>query len=174
MTDPNAITLATLDEHDQPQVRVVLLKEWDREGFVFYTNYTSAKGRALTHHPRAGINLFWRELGRQIRVEGFIERVSDARSDAYFATRPRGSQIGAWASQQSQPVASYDDLLAQVREVEQRFEGQPVPRPPHWGGFLLTPLRIEFWEAGQSRLHDRWEFIRQNPQEPWTIRRLYP
>jgi pyridoxamine 5'-phosphate oxidase len=174
MTDPNAIALATLDEQGQPQARIVLLKEWDAAGFVFYTNYTSTKGRALLHHPQAGFNLFWRELGRQIRVEGAIAPVSPERSDAYFATRPRGSQIGAWASQQSQPVASYQTLLDQVAAVEARFHDQPVPRPPHWGGFCLVPSRIEFWHAGQYRLHDRWEFTRPSPDAPWTATRLSP
>lgn len=174
MVDPNAIALATLNEDGQPQVRIVLLKEWDQRGFVFYTNYTSDKGRALTQHPRASFNLFWRELGKQIRVEGAVSPVEPARSDAYFATRPRGSQIGAWASQQSQPVPSYQHLLDQVVAAEERFRDQPVPRPPHWGGFIIVPHRIELWHAGQHRIHDRVVFTRPSPDAPWSSSRLSP
>lgn len=172
ISNPNAMALATCGESRQPEVRIVLLKEWDARGFVFYTNLRSMKGRSLQDNPHAALNFFWRELNRQIRIEGPTERVSDDRADAYFATRPRASQIGAWASAQSQPLESRRDLMERTEQLEAKFEGDDVPRPPHWSGIRVLPARIEFWEEGDHRLHNRWEFLRR--ADEWDIQRLNP
>lgn len=174
MADPNAMSVATVSPGGQPSVRLVLLKEWDEAGFVFYTNLTSRKGQDLLHHPQVGLNLFWRELGRQIRVEGVATLVDDARADAYFASRGRHRQIGAWASSQSAELVSYAELEARVAQIEQRFEGAPVPRPPHWSGFCVVPARMEFWQGNPHRLHDRWQFTRADEGAPWRAVRLNP
>ncbi|MCB9593177.1 MAG: pyridoxamine 5'-phosphate oxidase [Sandaracinaceae bacterium] len=171
--DGTAAVLATASLDAAPSVRWVLVKEVGPEGFHVYTSYGSRKAAELEQNPRAALAMHWPEIGEQYRVEGPVERASAERSDAYFASRPRESQIGAWASPQSQPIASRDDLLARVRELEARFEGSPVPRPPEWGGFVLRPLRIERWVNGAARLHDRWVFERQG-DGPWKVSRLAP
>lgn len=172
-TDASRGALATSDADGRLSVRYVLFKDLDDEGFVFYTNYGSRKARDLAAHPRAAIAWHWWSTGEQVSVEGTVEKVSPERSDAYFASRPRGSQIGAWASDQSRPIESRDALVARVREAEARFEGRDVPRPPHWGGYLLRPDRIEFWHDGEFRLHDRFLYTR-GPDGRWTARRLSP
>ena len=172
--DPNAVALATVDAQNNPSLRIVLLKQWDDQGFVFYTNYTSRKGQQLLETRKAAMTLFWRELGRQIRIEGIIEEVSPQQADAYFASRPRASQIGAWASNQSSELEDRQTLLDRIDEVEARFDGAPVPRPPHWSGFRLKPLLIEFWEAGDFRIHDRMVFSRHYIHQAWSTKRLNP
>lgn len=172
--DPDAIALATVDAEGQPNVRMVLLKEWDKRGFVFYTNSQSVKGGELDRQGKAAIAIYWKSLARQVRMRGPIERATDAESDAYFASRPRGAQIGAWASQQSRPLASREALQAGVKSFEQKYPDGRVPRPPHWIGYRLVPLYIEFWSEQPFRLHDRIVFTRTAPDAPWTRTRLYP
>ena len=170
--EPTAMSLATVGPAGTPTVRIVLLKDYDRKGFVFYTNLESEKGRHLLAGSAAGLNFLWKTLGWQVRIDGSVEQVSDDEADAYFASRPRGSQIGAWASDQSRPLLDRDTLMVRLKEVEDRFAGQPVPRPPHWSGFRVIPARFEFWESGESRLHDRWRFERHGPG--WKRERLFP
>ena len=172
MDEPNAMVLATADERGQPSTRFVLLKSWDERGFVFYTNLESRKGREIAVNPRVSLTFFWRELGRQIGIRGTAEQVSDEEADAYFATRDRGSQLGAWASRQSRTLSSRKRLLAEVAKVEARYLGRAVPRPPHWSGFRVVPHAIEFWERGLFRLHDRTLYERS--EDGWTKSRLYP
>jgi pyridoxamine 5'-phosphate oxidase len=175
MTDPNACTIATVGRDDQPSARIVLLKEWDERGFVFYTNLRSRKGREALGHGNASMSFFWRDLGRQVRIEGPVLQVPDARADAYFATRPRGSQIGAWASNQSRPLTSRAELIARTRSFEEQFEGKDVPRPKHWSGIMIVPSYFEFWQAGEFRLHDRFVFTPSpHGDVPWDIERLNP
>lgn len=168
----NAMTLATADGSGAPHARTVLLKSRDERGFVFYTNYRSAKGRDLDENPRASLQVYWRAIDRQFRLEGSVERLDDQESDDYFASRPRGSQIGAWASDQSRPLDSREALMERYREIEERFDGEPVPRPPHWGGYRLVAERMVFWRAGASRLHDRWAFLPEDGD--WRRQRLNP
>ncbi len=170
--DANAMSLATVDERGLPDVRVVLLKGFDERGFVFYTNANSAKGQQLRGQGKAALCFYWKSLRRQIRVRGEVEVVSAAESDAYFASRARGSRIGAWASDQSSPVAGREVLLAQNAEIEARFEGQDVPRPENWYGWRVKPESIEFWQNGAFRLHDRIVFRKDG--EAWTKTRLFP
>lgn len=172
--EPTAMGLATADAAGRPSLRVVLLKHLDREGFVFYTNTESDKGRQLAAHPQAAICVHWKHLDLQVQVraEGGIEPVSAAEADAYFAVRPRGSQIGAWASQQSRPLASRDELERQIEAVERRFDGLEVDRPPHWSGYRLRPDRVEFWHGREFRLHDRFVFRLEGGG--WQEQRLYP
>jgi pyridoxamine 5'-phosphate oxidase len=170
---PNAVCLSTVDGSGHPQGRMVLLKGADDRGFVFFTNYGSAKGRDLDGSPRAALTFYWDPLGRQLRARGGVERVPAAESDEYFRTRPRGSQLGAWASRQSEPLESREALEARVAEAARRYEGRDVPRPPHWGGFLLRPDAVEFWQEGQDRLHDRILYRRRTGGE-WTTERLFP
>ncbi len=172
LPEPFAASLATVSPDGQPAVRIVLVKEVDPRGFAFFTNRESAKGRDLQATPRAALVLFWPQLGRQVRVEGRVEPVSEAESDAYFAARPRLSQAGAWASVQSRPLASRAELEARVAEVEARHAHGPIPRPPHWGGYRLVPERLELWQAGAGRLHDRTE-VRRGPTG-WTRALLNP
>lgn len=172
--DPNAVTLATVSAQGQPSARIVLLKEWDRDGFVIYTNLKSRKGQEALGAGLASLSFYWPALEQQVRIEGPIAQVSDARADAYFATRPRTSQLGAWASHQSQPLASREALLERVAALEAQYEGLPVPRPPHWSGLCLSPTRMEFWHAGEFRLHDRFVFTRSDLESPWHIERLNP
>jgi pyridoxamine 5'-phosphate oxidase len=172
--DPNSMVLSTVGPDGRPSSRVVLLKGFDRDGFVFYGNLESRKFRELRTNPWAALNFHWKPLERQVRIEGRVAQVSDQEADAYFATRPRGSQIGAWASRQSEPLASRGVLEAAVREVEARHAGREIPRPPYWSGFRLDPDRIEFWKSGDFRLHDREVFRRASRDVPWTVERLYP
>ena len=173
INDPEAMTLATVDERGLPDARMVLCKGADAHGLVFYTNIDSAKGRELAGQPRAAALFHWKSLRRQARFRGAVAEVSAAESDAYFASRPRGSQIGAWASQQSRPLLSRADLEAAVEATERRFWAE-VPRPDYWRGYRLTPTEIEFWRDRPSRLHDRLMFKRAAPGAPWEKRLLYP
>jgi pyridoxamine 5'-phosphate oxidase len=172
--DPNAMVLSTVGPDGRPSSRVVLLKGFDAEGFVFYGNLESRKFRELRANPWAALSFHWKPLERQVRIEGRVAQVTDQEADAYFATRPRGSQIGAWASRQSELLPSRAALEAAVKEVEARYAGREVPRPPHWSGYRLDPDRIEFWKAGQFRLHDREVFRRTSRNAPWTVEHLYP
>jgi len=172
INDPDAIALASVDETGMPSVRMVLLKEILPEGFVFYTNYTSRKSGELLATGKAAFVLHWKSLRRQIRVTGTVEQVPEAQSDAYFQTRSRGSRIGAWASQQSQPLNSRAELADAVNQLENTY-ADDVPRPPHWGGFLIRPAEIEFWADGEFRLHDRFRFT-QTKDGSWASQRLYP
>ena len=171
--EPSAFCLATVDAQGRPSARMLLLKGVDSRGFAFYTNLNSRKAGELVSNPNAAMCFYWPHLGRQVRVEGAVERVSDAEADAYFRTRARGSQIGAWASQQSSELADRGELIARIEEIERRYDGLEVPRPPHWSGFLLVPRRIEFWSAGEFRLHDRLVFERAG-DDAWRTQRLYP
>jgi pyridoxamine 5'-phosphate oxidase len=171
-TDPNAMSLATVDGDGMPNVRTVLLKDYDERGFVFYTNYESAKGRELLAARKAALNFHWKSLGRQVRVRGDVATVSTAEADAYFATRPQGSRIGAWASQQSRPLESRFALEKAVAVYTAKFMLGEIPRPAYWSGFRLHPSEIEFWSAGTFRLHDRVVFRRAG--EGWEKTRLYP
>jgi len=167
-----AVCLATVDAEGRPDARMVLLKGFGPDGFRFFTNRGSAKGRQLAAHPAAALVLYWRELDRQVRVRGAVEQLSDADSDEYFATRPRESRIGAWASPQSTPLADRAELDGMVADVEERFGEGEVPRPPQWGGYLLVPETIEFWQGQVGRLHDRFRYQRDG--EGWGVRRLAP
>lgn len=171
--EPNAMTLATCDAKGAPSARVVLLKGVDELGFVFFTNYQSRKGRNLEANPRAALVFYWPELERQVCVEGEVARTSDAEADAYFASRPRESQIGSAASPQSQVIESRQVLEDRARALQQQFPTGNVPRPPHWGGYRLKPRRIEFWQGRPSRLHDRIEYLLDDAGN-WQIRRLAP
>jgi len=168
----NAIALATADTSGAPSVRHVLLRGITDEGFVFFTNAASRKGRELAANPRASFTVLWRELDRQVCVRGRVTELSSASSDAYFATRPREAQLGAWASRQSEPMAERAELERRLEETAGRFEGSDVPRPAFWGGYLLTPDDIEFWQGQPFRLHDRFRYARDG--DGWTIERLYP
>ena len=170
--DTAPVALATADAEGRPSVRMVLLRGADERGFVFHTNYNSRKAGELAANPHAALCFHWPTLEEQIRVEGRIERLPSSESDAYFATRPRGSQLGAWASEQSMVLPSRESLEEQYRAIERRFEGSPVPRPPFWGGFRLVPARIEFWFGRPDRLHDRLSYTRE--ADGWRIERLYP
>ncbi len=172
MTDPNAMVVASVDAAGQPSTRVVLLKRFDERGFVFYTNLESRKGREILANPRVSLHFYWWELGKQVTVRGVAERVSDAEADAYFASRDRTSQLGAWASQQSRPLSSRAHLLAEVAKLEARYLGGPVPRPPHWSGLRVVPHTLEFWNKGRFRLHDR--FVFEKTEGGWSRQRLYP
>lgn len=163
---PEAMTLATAGAGGAPSARMVLLKGADEEGFVFYSGYVSRKAGELEQNPRAALVFYWRPLGKRVRVEGRVERVSEGESAAYFATRPRGSQLAAWASHQSQPLESREELERRYAELEREYAGREVPRPPHWGGFRLRPDAIEFWEHRENRLHDRLRYTRA--REGWT------
>ncbi len=175
MAFPNAVCLSTVGEDGWPQARIVLVKTVDARGLVFFTNYRSTKAQALAHAPRAALTFYWPDLHRQLRVTGWVDEVSPGESDTYFGTRPRSSQIGAWASDQSQALDSRKLLEQRYREFEARFEGGDVPRPTHWGGYLLRPTEIEFWQARGDRLHDRFLFRRSGVNdEEWTVQRINP
>jgi pyridoxamine 5'-phosphate oxidase len=173
LPNPNAMTLATVDPDGRPSARVVLLKGIDEHGAVFYTNKNARKGMSLAANPQAALVFFWDELGKQVRIEGAVREVSEEESDAYFASRPRMSQIGAWASKQSEPAKDRTELDSAVEAVEKRFAGQDVPRPPYWGGFRVALERIEFWQGHPFRLHDRVLYIR-DADGNWSVQRLYP
>lgn len=170
--EPNAMTLATIGAEGQPAARIVLLKGVDAQGFVFFTNYESRKARELEAHPRAALVFWWEGLERQVRIEGTVEKVDAAASDTYFASRPRGSRLGAWASDQSRPLPNRAVLEQKMAAADEAYPGDTVPRPPHWGGFRLMPTLFEFWQGRASRLHDRLEYT--PAPGGWTIRRLAP
>jgi pyridoxamine 5'-phosphate oxidase len=174
INDPEAMTLATVDKDGLPDARMVLCKGADARGLVFYSNVESAKGRELEGQPKAAALFHWKTLRRQIRFRGAVAELTGAESDAYFASRPRGSQIGAWASQQSRQLESRLALEAAVAAYERRFGTGAVPRPGHWRGYRLAPVEIEFWRDRPSRLHERLQFRRSNPNSPWEKRLLYP
>ena len=172
--DPNAMALATADEDGLPDVRMVLLKGFDEAGFVFYTNLESDKGRELAANAKAALCFHWKSLRHQVRVRGHVERVSDAEADAYFATRAKDSQIGAWASRQSRPLESRFALEKEVAKYAAKYALKEVNRPPHWSGFRIVPERIEFWRDRPFRLHDRLVFLREGPHGHWRTERLFP
>ena len=172
--DPNAMALATVDEYGAPDVRMVLLKDVDAEGFVFYTNTESAKGQALAAHPQAGLCFHWKSLRRQVRVRGTVSFVSDEEADAYFQSRDRGARLGAWASMQSRELPERLALEKRVGEYAMKFGMGAVPRPPHWTGYRVAPLSIEFWRDRPFRLHDRLVFSRADAVSPWRKSRLFP
>lgn len=171
-SEATAMTVASVSADGRPSLRVVLLKTVDERGFVFYTNFESRKGRELLAHPFAALCFHWPKAEEQVRIEGRVEQVSDAEADAYFKRRPRGSQIGAWASAQSEEVASRQDLEKAFAEIEARFEGQEIPRPPHWSGFRIVPEKIEFWFGRNDRMHDRYLYVRT--ESGYSQRRLSP
>jgi len=170
--EPTAMTLATVDDQGRPASRTVLLKDADLDGFVFYTNLNSRKGRHLAGQAAVSLVFWWRETAEQVLIDGEAEPVSPVEADAYFASRPRGSQIGAWASRQSQPLASRQELVDQVAEMEKRFEGREVPRPEHWSGFRIRPRRVEFWYGKEFRLHERICFDLKD--DSWQETLLFP
>jgi pyridoxamine 5'-phosphate oxidase len=172
--DPSAMSLATVGPDGMPAVRMVLLKDFGASGFVFYTNHDSRKGQHLLGYPKAALLFHWKSLRRQVRLEGPVSPTTASEADAYFATRDRGSQIGAWASEQSRPLESRFALEKRVAEFTARHLVGKVPRPPHWSGFRLQPVLIEFWRDGAFRLHDRLEYRRTTADQPWTTRTLYP
>lgn len=174
LNEPHAMALATVDDAGLPDVRMVLCNGRDSRGFGFYTNFGSVKGTQLLAHPAAAMVMHWKSLRRQIRARGPVEKVSPEESDAYFATRARQSQIGAHASEQSQPLRSRGELMGRVDALTRSFGDGPVPRPPHWGGFRLVPVEIEFWNDGGHRLHDRVRFTRRGVGQEWTRQRLNP
>lgn len=174
VTEPNAMTLATIGLDGVPDARVLLVRGVDELGLVAFTNYRAAKSRQLDAQPGAAAVFAWLDLHRQVRVRGRVERVSAAESDAYFASRPRGSQLGAWASPQSEPIADRATLEARVVAYDEQFADAPVPRPAHWGGWRLVPFEWEFWQGRPSRLHDRLHYHRESSDHPWTITRLAP
>jgi pyridoxamine 5'-phosphate oxidase len=171
--DPNAMALATVDADGMPDVRMVLLKSYGPDGFVFYTNRDSTKGEELAANPRAALCFHWKSLGRQLRIRGTISEVSDEEADAYFRSRPKGSRIGAWASQQSRPIESRFALERAVAKYAAKFGLRDVPRPPYWVGYRLAPQMVEFWQSQKYRLHDRIVFTLE-PDGSWTRQRLYP
>lgn len=171
--DWETVTVATSSGDGSPSARTLFLRGFDERGFIFYTNYDSRKGQNIAENPRAALVLYWRELERQVCIEGTAVQTSPAESDAYFATRPVESQIGAWASQQSQPLDSAEALERRVLQLQTRFGNGPIPRPPHWGGYRVVPNRIEFWQGRPSRLHDRFVYLLQ-ADGTWRIQRLNP
>lgn len=172
IAEPNAMALATIENRDQPSVRIVLLKAFDERGFVFYTNYEGRKGRHLLAHPRAALCFYWAPIGIQVRVEGMVAKVADDEADAYFASRQRLSQIGAWASRQSEVMESPAALDDRVARYEAKFAGKEVPRPKFWSGFRVIPERIEFWNARPNRLHERHLYTKVG--DGWRVETLYP
>lgn len=169
---PEAFCLSTVDEDGMPAGRTLLMKDHDERGLTFYTNAESDKGRQLRDNPKAAITFHWKELGRQIRIRGNVERTSDHESDTYFASRPREARIGAWVSQQSRPLASRDELISENERRVKEFEGKDVPRPAYWVGFRIIPVSYEFWQEREHRLHDRFAYLLKGDE--WTLQRLYP
>ena len=174
IAEPTAMTLATVGADGRPSARVVLLKGADEDGLVFYTNLESRKGREALSRPDVALVFWWGPLESQVRFEGRAERVSDEEADAYFATRPRGSQLGAWASEQSTPIATRAELEAKLADVTDKFEGMPVPRPPHWSGLRVRPTAVEFWKNRPNRLHERELYTREKQGAPWFVQILNP
>jgi pyridoxamine 5'-phosphate oxidase len=172
IVEPTAMVLATADRQGRPSARTVLLKSVDRRGFVFYTNYESRKGRDLAENPRAALVFNWPQLRRQVCIEGSVTKVSREESEAYFRTRPRGHQLGAWASRQSSVVSGREELDRRLAELELEYRGKEIPLPPYWGGYLVAPDRIEFWQGRANRMHDRLVYRRQG--EGWVVERLSP
>ncbi len=168
----NAMTLATSSSDGLPSARIVLLKGYTDEGFIFFTNYLSSKGKALEKNPNAALLFFWKELERQVRIEGTVEKISETESEDYFLSRPSGSRIGAWASPQSESIAGRHIIEANVEHYSKQFEGGHIPRPPHWGGYIVKPLSIEFWQGRSNRLHDR--ILYSKAGKVWKIKRLAP
>lgn len=173
LNDPSAMALATVDADGLPNVRMVLLKEIEANGFVFYTNYESAKGQELSEQTSAAFVMHWKSLRRQVRVRGHVTKEQGPQADAYFASRPLKSRIGAWASDQSRPLESREHLMAKTAKLGLQLGTSP-DRPPHWGGFRITPVEIEFWADGAFRLHDRFKWTRTDASGPWTVQRLNP
>lgn len=174
VNDPTALSLATVDSEGMPNVRMVLLKGFDADGFVFYTNFVSAKGQELLSAKKAAMGFHWKSIRRQVRIRGNVEIVSDEEADAYYASRPRGSRIGAWASKQSRVLESKFALEKEVAKYTAKFGISAIPRPEHWSGFRVVPTSIEFWKDGAFRLHDRMLFNRSTPGDAWEKTRLYP
>ncbi len=170
--EPNTMTLATVNKQGQPTIRVMLMKEITDQGLVFYTNFKSRKGREIDEHPKVALNFYWQDLERQVRFDGALTKIPDEESNQYFHTRPRGSQLGAWISQQSEVISSREYLEEQLKVCESRYQGQDIPRPPHWGGYHLMPTRVEFWQGGPHRLHDRIQYSLSD--EKWDLLRLAP
>ncbi len=171
--DPDAMAVASVDKDGMPSVRIVLLKQWSQDGFIFFTNYTGRKGQELITTKKAAACLHWKTLRRQVRIVGNVDKISPSMSNAYFATRARGSQIGAWASNQSQPLNTRAELRLKVAQYEKKFAGQTVVRPGHWGGFIIKPVEIEFWADGAYRLHDRFQ-LKKDAEGTWKSTRLNP
>lgn len=174
VNEPNAMHLGTLGRNNVPNGRIVLLKSCDEGGFTFFTNYHSEKGKELTAHPFTSLTFFWPELERQVRVQGTISLAGQEESDVYFGSRPRSSQIGAWVSDQSRPLTSRRELEEKQQKLEREFEGKSIGRPPYWGGFRVSPFRIEFWQGRASRLHDRILYSLSEANQQWEISRLAP
>lgn len=173
--DPKAVVLSTVDADGRPASRVVYIRGLEEDGFLFYTNYNSEKGQDIALNPHVSINIFWPELERQIRIEGKAEKVEESVSDAYFNARPRNSQIGAWASAQSEQINSREELENLVKFYKEKFkECEQVPRPPHWGGYKVTPMYFEFWQGRPSRLHDRLVYEKEETGKEWKMKRLAP
>ncbi|HEY9711694.1 MAG TPA: pyridoxamine 5'-phosphate oxidase [Oculatellaceae cyanobacterium] len=173
LPEPNAMTIATATPDGKPSARMVLLKDYDERGFVFYTNYESHKGRQLGENPWGALAFWWVQLERQVRIEGRVEKVSEAESDVYFHSRPIESQLGAWASHQSQAIESREVLERRLHQLKEEYQNKEIPRPPHWGGFRVIPTEIEFWQGRPSRLHDRLLY-RRGDDGSWRIQRLSP
>lgn len=173
LPDPTAFTLATVDAQQRPHQRIVLLKEMTEHGFIFYTNHASAKGQDIANNPHVAMNFAWLELERQVRIEGTATKLDADHAEAYFRSRPVGSQLGALASAQSQPINSRIELETRYLALESEYQDKPIPKPEHWGGYLITPSRFEFWQGGRYRLHDRFEY-QHTAEREWRITRLQP